>query len=84
MRFELTSSQECLIDGVGHLIPGESVVVDEFAFRLAHGYPISKANFPDYVTVLALTDEPADEEEPSETEEESSDIEIDEESEGGD
>lgn len=66
MRFEIVSKQACLIDGVGEMVPGERVVVDQVLFQAVHGYPVSEANFPSYVEVIAVLEEDPQENEGSE------------------
>lgn len=60
VTFKVTSSREVMIAGIGLLREDEPVDVDEVQasqFEAEHGYPLSKANLPDYVTVTAvLTD----------------------------
>jgi hypothetical protein len=48
----ITSTQECTIDGIGLLIPGQDRELNELdlvQFKAIHGYEISKAQFPNFV-----------------------------------
>lgn len=58
VTFEITSSREVTLNGIGLLRVDEPVVVDELKaahFVAEHGYRLSEANFPEYVRVTAIT-----------------------------
>jgi len=55
--FTISSTKECVIDGVGVLKPNEKRTLDKShltQFRAIHGYDIAKANFPNHVTFEAI------------------------------
>lgn len=57
VTFELVSAQEVTINGVGLLKAGEAKQVDQDIldhFQAEHGYPLTKANFPFFVKLIAV------------------------------
>lgn len=57
VTFEITSSREVTVNGIGLLRVDEPVQVDEIKaahFEAEHGYRLSEANFPEYVRVTAV------------------------------
>lgn len=56
LRYEVVSDRNVTIDGIGELVPGKPVEVDSDMFELAHGYRVSEANFPDFVTVTTVVE----------------------------
>jgi len=56
VTFEVTSTQDVTVNGIGLLSAGETVVLTDES--IAHGYKISQANFPPYVQLtVAVTKE---------------------------
>lgn len=58
VTFEVTSTQECTIDGIGFLKPGETKTLDKVQlahFKAIHGYPVGSANFPQFVSLVAVS-----------------------------
>lgn len=51
MAIFLESDREVTINGVGLLMPGEPVEVDEYMFEEFNGVPVTEANFPSFITV---------------------------------
>lgn len=63
LRFELESDRDVLVDGIGLLPAGEAVEVTEDMlrdFEMRNNVKLVDANFPSYVKVSALTDNPAE------------------------
>lgn len=57
VTFEITSSQEVTINGIGLLRVDKPVQVDELMlanFEAEHGYRLSQANLPPYVSLTAV------------------------------
>lgn len=57
MKIIFESDRECTIDGVGLLMPGLPVEVDDTTFRTAHGYSPAEAKFPNFIKVTYDTSE---------------------------
>lgn len=60
VTFEITSSREVTINGIGLLRENEPITVtDSMAdhFESEQGYPLTEANFPNFVKVTAVLGE---------------------------
>ena len=57
VAFEIRSSREVTVNGIGLLRADETTTVTDLQaanFEAEYGYRISEANFPEYVTVTAV------------------------------
>jgi hypothetical protein len=60
LEYEITSTKECIISGIGVFTAGETKSLDEDVaqrFKLLYGYPLSAANFPPSITLTTIVGE---------------------------